>query len=108
MSDGTISCKFWTVQKKIYAIALTVIAIGGASALLIAGGNKIIDPHIAAVAERVDSSNHIPIMKEIAAIKATSDSTNKNVTVILSILEVMATNDQLIEAKNKRDGVLWK
>jgi heptaprenylglyceryl phosphate synthase len=108
MSDGTISCKFWTLQKKIYAIALTVIAIGGAGALIIAGGNKIIDPHISVVAERVDSANHIPIMKEIASIKNTSDSTNRNVAVILSILNVMATNDQLIKAKTEREGGLWK
>jgi hypothetical protein len=108
MSDGMISCKFWTVQKKTYAIALTVIAIGGASALIIAAGNKVIDPHIAAVSEKVDSVNHIPIRKEIATVKLTNDSTRNDVRVILSILKVMATNDQLMKAKDEREGTVWK
>lgn len=108
MSDGTIFCKFWTLQKKIYAIAATIVVIGGAWVIIAAGGNKIIDPHISAVAERVDNANHVPIRKEIDGIKITIDSINHNATVILSILEAIATNDELIEAKNKRDGNLWK
>jgi hypothetical protein len=108
MSDGTVSCKFWTWQKKILAIALTVIAICGAWALIAAGGCKLIDAHVQEVAERSDSINHVPIMKEIASVQATSDSTNHDVRVILSILKVMATNDQLIQAKSERDGAVWK
>ena len=60
------------------------------------------------VTEKVDSINHVPIKKDIALIRSTNDSTRSDVKVILSIIKVMATNDQLIKAKEEREGAVWK
>ena len=59
MSDGTLSCKFWTLQKKIYALAVTVIAVGASWVAVTAGGDKIndsIDSRITCRAVRVADS----------------------------------------------------
>jgi len=51
--------KFWTLQKKIYLIAVTVVAVGGVWALIIAGTNQVkisIDNRITVRAERVADS----------------------------------------------------
>ena len=69
------------------------------------GCDKVIDPHIMSIASKVDSVKIIPMIKETRAIV---DSVRCDYKVIKSILEVMATNDQLIEAQRRRNGEVWR
>jgi hypothetical protein len=93
---------FWTLQRKVLAIALTVIAISGSVTLVWVCAQSAVDPYIECIAERRDSINHVPIQREIADIRAIEKKTDTNIQIIKSILEVLATSDQLLVAQQRR------
>jgi hypothetical protein len=55
MSDGTVSCKFWTWQRKISAIAGTIVVIAAACGILLAESRIIKKTMNANFTSRVES-----------------------------------------------------
>lgn len=96
--------RIWDIQRNLLAVFLTVIAFGGSFALVRVWGQSIVDPYIERVACRMDSANHMPLQKEISEIRAIEKKTDTNIAIIKSILEVLATNDQLVIAAQRRNN----
>lgn len=95
---------FWGISSKITSFCGVVLGLAAIGALVVQGQHVFIDPHTEKVAARIDTLNHIPIMKELSEIRELVKKTDTNFAIIRSILEVTTTNDQLLKAQDRRNN----
>jgi hypothetical protein len=93
---------YWTLQRKILAVAVTFTAVCGSMTIICVNAKSIAEPYVEKVCMRLDTLNHFPLESSISEIRRDAKKTDTNIQIIKSILEVIATNDQLILAQNRR------
>jgi hypothetical protein len=109
--------RFWTLQKKIYALALTVVAVGAACVAVVAGANKVndsIDSRIRCQSERVaDSLDSIQQVKRFpidSAILAKLDRIGTDIKRTTYFQEQSMSEADYSKARALwvRDSIRWR